>query len=66
MAIEASHAAIRHAYLSYGWPLVETHMDDDNFAARKLVAKLGGEIIAREAFPDGKSRNVYRLPQPTE
>ncbi|MGS4886804.1 GNAT family N-acetyltransferase [Roseibium sp. MB-4] len=66
VAIEASHAAIRHAYLSYGWPLVETHLDDDNIVARKLVSKLGGELIAREAFPDGKSRNVYRLPQLTQ
>ncbi|WP_420412451.1 GNAT family N-acetyltransferase [Roseibium sp.] len=64
VAVEASQAAIRHAYDSYGWPMVETHMDDANIAAQKLVLKLGGEQIAREDFPDGKMRSVYRLPHP--
>ncbi len=63
-AVEVSNAAIRHAYENYGWSLVETHMDDRNQAARKLVHKLSGQEIAREMFPDGKSRTVYRLPSP--
>ncbi|WP_428648451.1 GNAT family N-acetyltransferase [Roseibium sp.] len=63
-AVEVSNTAIRHAYDSYGWPLVETHMDDLNHAARKLVLKLRGQEIARESFPDGKTRTVYRLPRP--
>jgi len=63
-AMEVSLAAIRHAYDVYGWPLVETHMNDDNRAARGLVRKLGGEPIARETFPDGLERTVYGLPRP--
>ncbi|MGX1498893.1 ribosomal-protein-alanine N-acetyltransferase [Labrenzia sp. MBR-25] len=35
-AVEVSQAAIRHAYQVYGWPLVETHMKDDNEAAKSL------------------------------
>lgn len=61
-AEEASRAVIAHAYGEWGWPLVETHMKDENLPARNLVLKLGGEIIARETFPDGVARNVYRLP----
>ncbi|MCV0424478.1 MAG: GNAT family N-acetyltransferase [Roseibium sp.] len=64
-AVEISNAAIRHAYDAYRWPLVETHMDDSNHAARKLVLKLGGREIAREEFPDGKTRSVYQLPRPS-
>ncbi|MEP1932246.1 MAG: GNAT family N-acetyltransferase [Roseibium sp.] len=63
-AMEVSEAAIHHAYEIYGWPLVETHMDDANIAAKKLVLKLGGEALARETFPDGKTRTVYKLPRP--
>lgn len=63
-AVEVSQAAIRHAYEVYGWPLVETHMKDDNEAARGLVRKLGGEPIAREMFPDGKERTVYGFAKP--
>ncbi|MTI04261.1 N-acetyltransferase [Roseibium denhamense] len=62
-AVEVSRAAIRHAYDVYGWDLVETHMDDQNRAARGLVHKLGGTEIARELFPDGKTRTVYALPR---
>lgn len=62
-AVEVSRAAIKHAYDSYGWSLVETHMDDANEAARKLVQKLGGKVIAREVFPDDKTRSVYELPR---
>ncbi|MES0810228.1 GNAT family N-acetyltransferase [Roseibium sp. SCPC15] len=64
VAVEVSKAAIRHAYEAYGWPLVETHMNDDNAAARGLVLKLGGREIAREKFPDGLERSVYELPRP--
>jgi len=60
-AVEASRAAIRFAHETLGWPLVETHTDDNNAAARALIAKLGGSLIAREAFPDGQWRNVYAL-----
>jgi ribosomal-protein-alanine N-acetyltransferase len=63
-ALEASRAAIGFGYGMLGWPLVETHMDDANQAARALVEKLGGTVIARETFPDGLARNVYRLPPP--
>jgi len=62
LAVEASRLAIRHAYDVYRWDLVETHMNDKNEAARALVLRLGGERMARERFPDGLTRNVYRLP----
>ena len=61
-ATEASVAAIDFGYNVLQWDLVETHMNDDNVAARRLVERLGGEIIARESFADGITRNVYRLP----
>ena len=61
-AFEASRAAVRFGYRTLGWPLVETHMNDSNDAARRLAEKLGGTIIARERFPDGLERNVYALP----
>jgi RimJ/RimL family protein N-acetyltransferase len=61
-ALEASRAVIQFGYHTLQWPLVETHMQDENEAARHLVEKLGGEVIAREPFPDGHVRNVYRLP----
>ena len=61
-AAEASRAAIRFGYRTLGWPRVETHMDGANDAARQLAEKLGGEVIAREQFPDGLVRNVYKLP----
>lgn len=63
-AVEVSRAVIRHGYESYGWPLVETHMKDENAAARGLVRKLGGRKIAREEFPDGVTRSVFELPYP--
>ena len=62
-ASEASRSAIRFGYEDLGWDLVETHMDDDNLAARALVERLGGAPIIRELFPDGKERTVYSLPQ---
>jgi [ribosomal protein S5]-alanine N-acetyltransferase len=61
-AFEASQAAVRFGYQSLGWSLVETHMNDENEAARRLAEKLGGEFIARERFPDGLERNIYALP----
>ncbi|MEP3226523.1 MAG: GNAT family N-acetyltransferase [Parasphingorhabdus sp.] len=62
IALEASKAVINFGYDVLKWELVETHMNDDNSAARKLAEKLGGTIIAREEFPDGLSRNIYALP----
>lgn len=62
-ALEASRAAIRTAYRDWGWPRVETHMDDANEAARRLALRLGGTVIERIAFPDGKERDVFLLPE---
>lgn len=64
VATEASLAAIAHAYRSFGWPDVQTYMDDSNEAARKLVMRLGGSIVDRIAFPDGKMRDLFRIPEP--
>jgi [ribosomal protein S5]-alanine N-acetyltransferase len=61
-ALEASRAAIDWAGESLGWNGVETHMDDGNSAARALAERLDGQVIARERFPDGLSRNIYLLP----
>lgn len=61
-ATEASRAAVRFGYDTLKWPLVETHMNDENEPARRLAETLGGEIIAREVFPDGLARNIYALP----
>ena len=63
IATEASQAVIRWAY-AHGWAQVQTHMKDENMAARNLVAKLGGSVIARETFPDGVERDVFLLPRP--
>ena len=62
LATEASHSAIDFAYQTLGWNSVETHLDDGNVAARKLVMRLGGTVITREFFPDGVERNVYSIP----
>lgn len=64
IATEASLAAIAFGYDVLGWDLVETHMDDDNLAAQRLVQRLGGTKLTRETFPDGVTRNVYALPHP--
>ena len=61
-ATEASLSAIAFGYEVLEWSVVETHMDDRNLAARKLVERLGGTVFAREEFPDGITRNVYQLP----
>ncbi|MEM7445454.1 MAG: GNAT family N-acetyltransferase [Pseudomonadota bacterium] len=63
-ATEASRAAIAYGYDTLRWSLVETHMDDANHAARRLAERLGGKVIAREGFPDGKARDVFGLPHP--
>lgn len=63
-ALEASRAAIAFGYESLGWELVETHMNDANLAARKLVEKLGGTKLSREQFPDGLERDIFALPRP--
>ena len=66
LATEASRAAIAFAYEVLAWDLVETHMDDRNEAARRLALRLGGEVIARELFPDGRERDVFALPRAAE
>lgn len=63
IASEASQPAIRHAYREFGWPVVETYMNDTNQAARTLVLRLGGVKGARQRFPDGLERDVFRLPR---
>ncbi len=62
-AYEGSRAVISFAYGELKWSMVETHMNDENEAARNLALKLGGQIIARETFPDEVERNIYALPQ---
>ncbi|MEM6680035.1 MAG: GNAT family N-acetyltransferase, partial [Pseudomonadota bacterium] len=61
LAQEASVAIMSFAMNSLGWPSVETHIRDGNLPAHRLAARLGGEKIAREVFPDGHERDVYRL-----
>lgn len=63
-ATEASRAVLTWAYRTLGWPVVETHMRDENMPARRLAERLGGTRIARETFPDGVERNVFALAQP--
>ncbi|PZQ21959.1 MAG: N-acetyltransferase [Sphingopyxis macrogoltabida] len=63
-AMEASRAAIAFGYDDLGWRLVETHINDENVAARKLIEKLGGFKISREPFPDGLERDIFSLPRP--
>ena len=59
----AAALAARDAYDVFGWKLVETHLLDSKFAARKLIEHLGGEAIVRELFPDSRERNVFRIPR---
>ncbi len=63
-ALEASRAAIRHAYQAWQWQTVLTYMNDDNLAAQALVRRLGGIPEQRCEFVDGLSRQIYRLPLP--
>lgn len=62
IALEASRAVVNHAYVAFGWPEVQTYMNDNNEAARALVRRLGGQLVERQPFPDGIERNVYRIP----
>lgn len=62
-ASEASRAVIGWACDTLGWPLVETHMRDENIPARRLAERLGGQVIRRETFPDGVTRDVFALPR---
>ncbi len=61
-ASEASLAAITFGYNTLGWPVVETHMRDENISAHRLVDRLGGQKTHREVFPDGVTRDVFALP----
>lgn len=63
-ATEASIAVLKWAYDVLGWSMVETHMRDENLAARRLAQRLGAVKIARETFPDGVTRDVFSLPKP--
>lgn len=63
IAREASLAAIRYAYENFGWPVVETYMNDENMPAKALVLSLGGTWSRRQVFPDGRHRDVYTLPR---
>lgn len=65
IAKEASVAALRHAYEGFGWPEVQTYMNDDNAAARGLVVSLGGTVVGRERFPDGEERDLFVIPKPS-
>lgn len=62
LATEASISAINFAYQKLDWHSVETHLDDNNEAALKLVLRLGGSKLTRETFPDEIDRNVYSMP----
>ena len=66
LAVEASRAAIAHAYHAFKWQVVETYMSDSNQPAKALVQRLGGVKIARQAFPDGIERDRYRIPNVPE
>ncbi|MDM4767176.1 GNAT family N-acetyltransferase [Pelomonas sp. SE-A7] len=63
-ALEASRAAVEHAYGELGWAAVNTYCADTNNAAIALISRLGGMKIGRQAFPDGEDRNVYQIPRP--
>lgn len=62
-ATEASRAAIAFGYDTLGWPVVETHMRDENLPARRLAERLGGKVVRRDVFPDGVARDVFVLPR---
>jgi len=64
LAAEASRAAIAHAHRVFGWPEVQTYMNDDNAEARALVRRLGAEPAGRQAFADGRERDLFRWPAP--
>lgn len=58
-ATEAANAVLHFAFDTLGWAQVETHIRDTNTAAARLVQRLGGVKLRRDAFPDGNSRDVY-------
>ncbi len=62
-ATEASRAIVAWAYDDLGWPTVETHMRDENTAARRVAERLDGRLDRRETFPDGVARDIYALPR---
>ena len=62
-ATEASRAVIDFGYRTLGWPVVETHMRDENQPARNIATRLGGTVTRRDTFPDGVARDVFALPQ---
>ncbi len=64
IALEASEAALLHAYNVFEWRLVQTYMNDENVAARELVEKLHGVQVDRKEFPDGLRRDIYDIPKP--
>jgi [ribosomal protein S5]-alanine N-acetyltransferase len=63
-ALEASRAAVAHAYRVFGWEAVQTYMNDENEPARGLALRLEGKTTGRQAFPDGLERDVYLIPPP--
>jgi RimJ/RimL family protein N-acetyltransferase len=65
IALEASRAAVHHAYTSFGWSQVQTYMNDTNEPAKALVLRLGGQSTDRQLFPDGLERNIYLIPKQT-
>ena len=62
LALEASRAAVAHAYRVFGWPVVHTYMNDGNAPARALALRLGGQCTGRQPFPDGLERDVFCIP----
>ncbi|ESP90705.1 MULTISPECIES: GNAT family N-acetyltransferase [Pseudoalteromonas] len=63
-AVEASEAAIKHAYDELNFEHVQTYMNDDNAPARALVERLGGVKTDRMCFPDGLYRDIYTINAP--
>lgn len=62
-AKEASQLAINCAYEQWNWPSVNTYMNDNNEAAKKLALALNARLVERKIFPDDVSRNYYIFPQ---
>ncbi|MFK7941586.1 MAG: GNAT family N-acetyltransferase [Paracoccaceae bacterium] len=63
-ATEASHEVIAYAYDTLHWSHVETHMRDENASAHAIAKRLRGVFDRRSTFPDGFTRDVFRLPHP--
>jgi RimJ/RimL family protein N-acetyltransferase len=64
IATEASKAALNYAYEQLNWDSVQTCMNDENVGAHALAKKLGGVVSQRKVFPDGITRDVYKLSKP--